>query len=673
MSPAARRRTRRALSRIGVAASVAAAALTCPYAAGAADDDLVPQLVKDIAPGPDGSWPDEFVTFDGSMYFAAFDDVAGTELWRSDGTSAGTTLVKDIAPGSTTCTDEDRSYACPISSWPTNLAVFGGALYFSADDGSHGRELWTSDGTAAGTVLVKDISAGTTSDEDGTRPAGSYPRSFTPMGGALYFTADDGGHGEELWRTDGTESGTVLVKDVNPATESWAGVGQVRAAGGYVYYISDRADGRREVWRSDGTAAGTVPSGLPGGSYYADDPYLVPVGDTLYAFTGSELWTTDGTTVDDVGPAPATRDYGGASFAKVLGDTVFFAGHGPDGGNELWKTDGTAPGTVRVKDLYAGDPDDEEDTDGKFISQFRVMGDVLYFVADDVTHGRELWRSDGTEAGTAMVKDIHPNEAGAWSNGPEILAVLGTELYLTADDGSRGREIWRSDGTAAGTVLVAELNPGSAGVAGGSGGWEESVAASVYDGHLYFGGDDGQRGRELWRLGSTADSPGDVTPPDTAIAAGPAAGSVSTSSSVSFAFTAVGDDTTRFQCRIDDQLFAACTSPHTATGLGSTTHTFEVRAVDASGNIDPTPAARTFTVAVPTPPAGPTSPTPAPACAPATSAAADAAADVTKAKKRLTRAKRSHSAPKIKKARKKLKKAKAAAAPAKAAQAAACG
>jgi ELWxxDGT repeat protein len=98
------------------------------------------------------------------------------ELLRSDGTEAGTTLVKDIAPG-------------PASSTSTAFAV-DGILLFAADDLVHGVELWRTDGTESGTFLVQDIATG----EKGSAPAG-----FRLLGDQVYFTADDGSHGREPW------------------------------------------------------------------------------------------------------------------------------------------------------------------------------------------------------------------------------------------------------------------------------------------------------------------------------------------------------------------------------------------------------------------------------------------------------------------------------------------
>jgi ELWxxDGT repeat protein len=106
--------------------------------------------VKDNPTGTDDSSPSRLVVLNGSALFAASDGVAGAELWKSDGTSAGTMLVADIRPG-------------PDSSAPFLLTRVGGTVFFTADDGTNGAELWKSDGTAGGTVLVKDINPGAAS------------------------------------------------------------------------------------------------------------------------------------------------------------------------------------------------------------------------------------------------------------------------------------------------------------------------------------------------------------------------------------------------------------------------------------------------------------------------------------------------------------------------------
>src|SRR5262249_36818953 len=168
-------------------------------------------LIKDIFPGgswdytyygnfytPNSSNPSNLTNVNGTLFFTASDGVHGRELWKSDGTEAGTVLVKDVKPGYT-------------SSYPSDLTAVNGTLFFSASDAVHGLELWKCPAPPAGAVLVKDIFSGSTS---------SYPSYLTNVNGTLFFSPIDTTHGWELWKSDGTAAGTVLVKDVNPGSDS---------------------------------------------------------------------------------------------------------------------------------------------------------------------------------------------------------------------------------------------------------------------------------------------------------------------------------------------------------------------------------------------------------------------------------------------------------------------
>src|SRR5262249_34182844 len=136
------------------------------------------------------------------LFFSADDGISGRELWKSDGTVDGTVLVKDIRPGSS-------SYGYAYGSNPQHLTAVDGTLFFAANDGVHGTEPCERAVAAAGIALVKDIRAGR---------YGSYPYSLTAVEGRLFFTANDGVHGTELWRSNGTDKGTALVEDIRPGS-----------------------------------------------------------------------------------------------------------------------------------------------------------------------------------------------------------------------------------------------------------------------------------------------------------------------------------------------------------------------------------------------------------------------------------------------------------------------
>lgn len=173
---------------------------------------------------------------------------------------------------------------------PRDTTDVNGVAFFTADDSVHGRELWESDGTAAGTVLVRDIQAG---------GLGSDPRDLRNVNGTLYFSADDGISGRELWQSDGTEAGTQRVADLNPGGDG-SDPANLTAADGMLYFTAFTPDTGRELWRSDGTAAGTqlVADIHPGGDnafFPFLDPYLTYAGGTVFTVAddgihGREVW-----------------------------------------------------------------------------------------------------------------------------------------------------------------------------------------------------------------------------------------------------------------------------------------------------------------------------------------------------------------------------------------------
>jgi ELWxxDGT repeat protein len=431
---------------------------------------LTPQMVLDINPGIWSSSPGGMVAIGSTVYFTADDGLHAYELWKSDGTAAGTTLVKDIFPGGGYW-GYWGWYAA--SSYPSNLTNVNGTLFFTANDGTNGRELWKSDGTEAGTVLVKHIN---------TSWASSYPSNLTNVNGTLFFTAYSATTGSELWRSDGTEAGTVLIKDIRPA-EASSYPSTLTSVNGTLFFTADDGTNGRELWRSDGTEAGTVlVKDIFPGSTGSNPDNLTNVNGTLFfratdGTSGGELWRSDGTAtgtalVKDIFPGSASSYP--ISLTNVNG-TLFFTAYSATTGSELWRSDGTAAGTALVKDINPG-------SDGSYPPNLTNVNGTLFFTAYSATTGRELWKSDGTEAGTVLVKDIRLGSDTSLDTS-NMTNVNGT-LVFAAYDGT-GRNLWQSDGTEAGTVLVANLDPG---------------LLTNINGTLFFAADDGVHGTELWKL-----------------------------------------------------------------------------------------------------------------------------------------------------------------------------
>jgi ELWxxDGT repeat protein len=413
-------------------------------------------LVKDIATSQTVTFPFPFVPaftaeLGGIQYFSISDGIHGNELWRTDGTSAGTWMVRDICPG-----------VC--DSRIGEILAVGDLLFFSAKDGAHGFELWKSDGTEAGTGMVVD----------GVPGLGwsAQARWLFEFNGELFFVGGNATYGVELWKSDGTAAGTVPVVDIVPGSGS-SSPEILGVAGGYLIFSAEEATSGRELWRSDGTGAGTAlvkdlyagpADGLVLGVV---NPWssLRPIsfGGRLYfaaeaAPTGRELWATDGTEAGTVLVVDLNPGTVGSvpRFLTVHGGELYFSATTDATGDELWRTDGSEAGTVLVKDIVAG-------VDGGLPVGLLSVGTTLFFAARTAEVGCELWSSDGTESGTLLVKDISPGAAdGLVWNGLMFSMTahdLGSKLFFYADDGLVGSEPWITDGTAVGTILLRDIDP----------------------------------------------------------------------------------------------------------------------------------------------------------------------------------------------------------------------
>lgn len=530
---------------------------------------VTPSLLKDLNALGDSSLPADFLTVGAQTYFFAEDVAHGRELWATNGTEQGTKLVADIKTG-------------PDSSQLQSLHEFNGRLLFFADDGVHGMEPWISDGTPQGTKILKDVLSG---------GQGSVPyfggNLFFVSNGVAYFTANDGSHGNELWRTDGTTAGTVLVADIRPGAAGSASLkgDSFAASGSDVFFAADDGVHGNELWRTDGTAAGTqlaadvrpgsessFPSALTGfkgavvfRASTADGTALLTLDDGTGIWTplgafqtaeaphvfgdllifaastadkGYEWWSSDGTPAGtsilvDINPSGNGAAYG--TNTAVTGGRLYIAGQDSQGMPGIWSTDGTPADTARLplvdmeptssiqivaatessvffvvvssnasrRDLWQTDTAGDAHKLAVLRSHandyqpeyFVVWQNALFFPAEDSVHGRELWRSDGTLAGTAVLADVN---AGVKGSSPRAVVLANDRLLFSADDTAHGAELWTSDGSAEGTRILADISLTTAQHS------SNPAEFTEFKGWVYFRAADSDATSKLWRTRGSA-------------------------------------------------------------------------------------------------------------------------------------------------------------------------
>jgi len=466
----------------------------------------------EIWPGNSSGNPSGFMPATDRLYFSGNDGSHGEELWWSDGSTTFRTGVKSYNPYNNAPRLANSVYANIANDDP---AVLGNSLFFSGYSASNGWALWRYDGTAAS--LVKDFLPNVYDYSDFSTSWSPY--DLTTVGEKLFFSApilrqlDGNGDGvfeqsfldPYLWYSDGTAAGTL------PLAYLPLGTREKYVVGNLLYFTAFNAAGDFLLWRSDGTPSGTIP-------LKAFPPYgpltWAQAGNRLFyewieSITdprGAELWTSDGSAagtvlVKDIAPGPDGSLFAGRSRVNwaAIGNTLYFIADDGSSGMELWKSDGSAAGTVRVADINPG-------YGGSNPGWLQAVGDTLFFSAASPgglsSFGNRLWKSDGTTAGTMPVAD-----ASSWGPplNPEWLTAVGNTLYFTATntpDGTTpwlGRELWKSDGTATATVPVADINPGR----GSS--WIEWP--TLVGDTLFFRATDANYDTELWALDVSADLP----------------------------------------------------------------------------------------------------------------------------------------------------------------------
>ncbi len=394
------------------------------------------------------------------IFFSRTTDAEGAELWVTDGTAAETHIIKDIVPG----TEGSQ----PISFAPVTIGGLPGA-YFQARTPANGQELWITDGTSDGTVMVKDIYPGNTS---GLGSFGGLPQFLSIPGSTqAFFVADDGTNGEELWYTDGTSIGTVMVDDIKPGSASSEPTNLKYYPGfPYIFFTATNNLTGTEAYVANSSNSAILHDLAPGfASSKPGEFYLMPTSFVFAAddgTTGRELWSTNlssPTLLADTTPGLMPSYI--INFMQLASDKLLYSSLSASAGgidSKLMITDGTIPGTSAVKSLDCVPGGIFSIITGYAIKTSEVInGHALFPCYNLLTSQSTLWASDGTEASTNILKDFVPTNTNYLGDGYTLLHG-NNNLVFPANDGRTGLEPWITDGTTAGTFRLANFNHGEA-------------------------------------------------------------------------------------------------------------------------------------------------------------------------------------------------------------------
>lgn len=356
----------------------------------------------------------------GKLYFQASDALVGTEIWVSDGTPAGTHVWDDVVPG-------------PASFGPRpKLAVPGGFVYTALVQPDV-YDLVFTNGTPGVEIKLTDMPVGAIPPIDMTD-------FHLASSGLLYFAADSGNLGIEVWVSDGTPNGTHLLRDIATGYED-VDVRAFHDYGGLTYFtLLNWATKRQELWSTDGTPVGTQLV-MDVGGQFGDHGELVEFAGKLLvsaatAATGGELWALDGTPAapqlwTDVNPTNAPD--APVELTVLNGQLLFTvtSKYLSSVDHELW-VPGPAPMSEQVLNLHPSGSSSPRD--------LTPHAGRVYFSAEDQTHGRELWSTDGTAAGTFMEGDLQPGLGSSYPNG---LVGLPGGLLFRANTAPTGSELFQ--------------------------------------------------------------------------------------------------------------------------------------------------------------------------------------------------------------------------------------
>lgn len=350
------------------------------------------------------------------IYFFASDGTNGKEPWVSDGTTSGTQMLKNIHPNTT-----DVDFGLINSNF---ISADANKAFFIANNGTSGDELWVTDGTPGGTTFVKDIFAGSNGSQIQVAPSAM---GTNMKDGKLYFFALDGSegftvYGKEPWVSDGTPAGTFMLKDINPGFNGSSELANIKhfiEYKGKMYFFSiGTSVSGGGLYETDGTKDGTKL--VYSTSIYRIDEFIVHNNLLYFTYSnGPSLYTTDGTSAGTklLATIPdAQLNNLGTCQMVVVNNTLYIRAVSKTLGSELFKLNESNQ-IVNVKDIWTGISNGVSGNIYPDKKVLQVYDNKIWFLGSNGSSAGALqvWNSDGTSNGTVAASPL--NNDGGWAGG----------------------------------------------------------------------------------------------------------------------------------------------------------------------------------------------------------------------------------------------------------------
>lgn len=366
-------------------------------------------------------------------------------------------ILRDIYEG-------DRS-AIPASLNEDDVIIFKDYMYFLAEDNDNGVELWRTDGTSDNTELVidtTDLDTGETFSGNITDSDPQHLRIFNEQ--ILFFRKplNSNDNRWQLWSTEGTEDTTSELLSLN----------DVQMMGGrlisgvteeYFYFLMQNEDNdNQSFWRTRGLSGESNTEKLYDEQEGTVSELMILNDDVFFIDDETELRVLDGTNrpelIDAINTAPETSK--SLHFARVIDDFMLIAIDNGFDGRELWRSNGTEDSTEIIKDIASDNANGVNFPINNSTDTFPIINSTLYFPGED-SRGLELWRTDGSESNTDIVEDLR---SGSTASNPRNFYVLDDMLYFVADSSEGNDYLYRTSASDPSNIelIISNIKGGNA-------------------------------------------------------------------------------------------------------------------------------------------------------------------------------------------------------------------